>query len=164
MRKITLSLLAISFFMLIICSCDINTPSQPNLRFSREAVVKTGDNEYLISVKSESDSYIKIVVKNDDTLGGMSYTYTRDTLYIEYKKLRCNASKDYLLENSFADVIYQTISCCDAEKLRVKNSDSEKTEYTLRCSYGEISLLCDTKTGDIKEIIPSYTDMTIAFE
>lgn len=161
MRKITLSLLAISFFILTLCSCSVNEPSAPVTEFSATATVKAEKESYAIAVSSTPDGCIKITVNKPKVLENMQYTYAKDTLYIEYEKLKCNATCDYLRKEAFADVIYRALSFDKANILKIKESDSECTTYVVTCDYGEIELLCDTKSGVIKEITPLYADVKI---
>ena len=164
MRKITLSLLAISFFMLILCSCDVSEPSAPVTQFKAYATAKTGDESYSIIVESTSDGCIKTTVEAPDNLSGMQYIYTKDTLYIEFEKLRCNATIDYLRKEAFPDVIYRALRFDNTKQLTVKESDNDHTKYIVKSVYGDVELLCDTKSGEIKEITPSYADVKIKFK
>ncbi len=163
MRKITLSLLAISFFIFTLCSCGVTQPSAPVTEFKASATVETGEEKYNITVESTPDGCIKITVNEPKVLENMQYTYTKDTLYIEYEKLKCNATSDYLRQEAFADVIYRALSFDKTNPLKIKESDSEHTTYIVTCDYGEVELLCDTKSGAIKEITPSYADVKIEF-
>ncbi len=161
MRKITLSLLAISFFMLTVCSCSMSEPSAPVTEFKASATVESGEEEYKVVIDSTPDACLKITVNEPKVLLNMQYTYTKDTLYIEYEKLKCNATCDYLRQEAFADIIYRALKFDSANPLKIKETDIEHTTYIVTCDYGEIELLCDTKTGVIKEITPSYADVKI---
>ena len=164
MKKITLSLLAISFFMFMFCSCNLSEPAVPTCVFSSIASVKTADSEYKVEVNSSVDGCIKITVINPEPLTGLTYTYAKDTLYIEYLKLRCNAPVDYLKRGAFADVIYRALSYEKEKPLRIKESDTDTTTYIVENNSSEILLFCDTKTGVIKRIEDSVSDISIVFE
>lgn len=164
MRKITLSLLAISFFMLTFCSCALTQPSPPVTEFEACAKVQTGDESYDVVISSTPDSCINIKVRKPEVLNSLRYTYTKDTLYIEYQKLRCNATSDYLRKEAFFDVIYRALKFDKTKPLEIKESDSKHTKYKVKSEYGDIELLCDTKSGEIKEITPSYAHVKIEFQ
>lgn len=161
MRKITLSLLAISFFMLTLCSCAMSEPSAPVTELKASATVESGEEKYSIIVESTPDGCVKITVNEPKVLFNMQYTYVKDTLYIEYEKLKCNATSDYLRQEAFADIIYRALKFDKTNPLKIKETDSEHTTYIVTCDYGEIELLCDTNSGAIKEITPSYADVKI---
>ncbi len=164
MKKIALSLLAISFFMFIFCSCELSEPAIPACVFSADATVKTADSEYEIEVNSSVDGCIKITVIKPEPTAGLTYTYAKDTLYIEYLKLRCNAPVDYLRKNAFADVIYRALSFEKEKPLRIKESDKDTTVYIVESGVSEIQLFCDTKTGVINRIENSASNISIVFE
>ena len=163
MKKITLSLLAISFFMFIFCSCDVVKPAVPDCVFTSNATVKTQDSEYDIEVNSGVDGCIKIKVLKPTPVSGLTYTYAKDTLYIEYLKLRCNAPVDYLRRGAFADVIYRALSFEKEQPLRTKTSDRETTTYIVESGDSQILLSCDTKTGVIQKIEDTTTNVIVEF-
>ncbi len=164
MKKITLSLLAISFFMFIFCSCNLSEPVMPACVFSGNANVKTADSEYKVEVNSSIDGCIKITVLKPEPTTGLTYTYAKDTLYIEYLKLRCNAPVDYLKRSAFADVIYRALSFEKDKPLRIKESDTDTTVYIVEGDLSQILLFCDTKTGVIKRIEDSVSEISIIFD
>lgn len=164
MRRFSVSLLAISFFIVTLCSCKVAPPTKPVCYFSANAQFKMGDTEFCAVVTSAQGQNIVIEVTSPDTLKGLTYTYANDTLYIEYDGLKCTTNSDYLASNSPFQVVIDTLLSLSYSEPEFLQSDGDNSYYTGMSQSGEFTLCADSATGFIKSLEPSYTDCQISFK
>ena len=164
MRRISVSLLAISFFIATLCSCETVIPVKPVCYFTADAQIKSGDITYDAVVTSAQGQNIVIELTSPDTLKGVTYTHANDTMYIEYDGLKCTTNADYLPSCSPVQIVIDTLlSLCYTEPEFVQ-TDGDLNTYTAVSQNGKFTLYTDSSTGFIKGIKPSYTDCEISFE
>lgn len=163
MRRFSVSLLAISFFILSFCSCTAQEPIKPVCYFTAQAQFNTEDIEFSAIVTSARGQNIVIEVTSPDTLKGLTYTYTNDTLYIEYEGLKCTTNSDYLPPDSPFQVVIDTLISLSYSEPKYLKTDGDCNYYTGMTQSGEVTVCTDSTTGFIQSVKPSYTDYQITF-
>ncbi len=163
MSKFSASLLAISFFIVILSGCGKQSQTKPVSNFTANAQIQTKDTEYSAVVTSSTGQNILIEVTSPDTLCGVTYQYTSSTLYIEYDGLKCTTNSDYLPSYSPFEVIIDTLLSLSYTQLNLKQTDGDVVIYTGSSDNGDFTLYVDQNTGFINAIEPSYTDCEISF-
>ncbi len=164
MRRFSVSLLAISFFVVTLCSCKVYSPAKPVCYFTANAQIKTGDISFDAVVTSAQGKNIVVEVTSPDTLKGLTYTYTNDTLYIEYDGLKCTTNSDYLLSHSPVQVVIDTLLSLSYAEPEFVQTDGDSSYYTGVSQSGKFTLCTESSTGFIESLEPSYTDCEISFE
>lgn len=163
MRKFSASLLAISFFIISLCSCsNVSTPDVVAY-FTANAKIESNENVVHFTVKSSEDKSISVCFTSEKEVEGLCYHYTNSTLYIEYKGLKCITNSDYMPYFTPVDVVFDTLSSISSLGYEFKKSENEYDVYTGLSKSGGYTFYTDKKTGAILEIIPSYTDCKISF-
>lgn len=163
MRRFSVSLLAISFFIMSLCSCTADMPLKPVCYFTAEAQFVTDNTEFSAVVTSAQGQNIVIEVTSPDTLKGLTYTYTTDTLYIEYDGLKCTTNSDYLPADSPFQVIIDTLLSLSYSEPEYMKTDGNSSCYKGVSSSGEFTVYTESTTGFIQSVKPSYTDCQISF-
>lgn len=163
MRKLTLSLLAISFFIFTLCGCEnVNSFSVMDT-FCVNAQVKQNDLTFNCVVERQSNTDLSVKITEDDNTNGLTYHYVNDTLYIEFEGLKCITNTDYLKGNCAVSIIYNVMS----ELENLQNYKCEKVEdtyiYTLKNDNVSALVSLDENSGQIVGIKVINTDCEIKF-
>ncbi len=164
MRKFSLSLLAISFFMLVFSGCSVENHAQPQIYFESKAILHNSDNSFEAKITSSQGQNITVSVITPESVKGITYTLSNSTLYINSGGLRCITVSDYLPSYSALDVLFQSLSLMETHELVYSRNNEESDIYTLKAPPKEYSVYVDRKSGFIREIRPMYNDTYITFE
>ena len=162
MRKFSVSLLAISFFIVTLCGCQSTAePVKPNVSFKATACVKSKDIETQVQVVCASPDDISITLMSPPSLNGLSYHKVNSTLYIEYSDLKCTTTDDYLTSFNPFEVIFDAVECAPLAKYKGNIEDDKSLLYVGETPYGSIEMYVEKENGNIKSIKPSYTNCKI---
>ncbi len=164
MRKFSLSLLAIPFFVLIFTGCSAEYHAQPQICFEAQAVLHNSDNSFKAKITSSEGENITVSVLTPKSTKGLTYTLSNSTLYINFSGLKCITTSDYLPSFSALDVLFQSLSLMHKNELVYSRSNDEFDIYTLKSGGKEFSVYVQPKSGLIHEIRPMYNDTYITFE
>ncbi|MBR2715563.1 MAG: hypothetical protein IKB73_05095 [Ruminococcus sp.] len=163
MKKFSASLLAISFFMLILCGCDISKKVQPVKEFSAKVHITCADTESDANVVLSQGNNLLIEITSPESLRGLTYQYANSTLYIEYEKLKCNSNSDYLQKDNPFDAIKTALFTMKTTPVECRKTENDIDVYVLNTERGKSHVYVDSKTGYIRRIKPNYTACEIEF-
>ncbi len=147
MRKLTRSLLAISFFIFALCGCESDTSVDIQNSFCADAQVVQNDLAFNCVVERQSATDLSVKIKSDDNTDGLKYRYVNDTLYIEYEGMRCIAGADYLKSDCAVSLLYSVM--CELENLSSYPCELKENVcvYTLKTERVNALLSIDRKSG-----------------
>lgn len=161
MKKFSVSLLAISFFILTLFGCNTNTePLKLVTAFEATAVISTSDITMKVQIISVSADDVSIVVQAPENLKGLEYHKVNSTLYIDYDGLKCTTASDYLTFFNPFEVIFDAVECITLARPDSTKSGNETLVFTSETLNGEVVFYTD-KEGNIIKILPQYTDCEI---
>lgn len=165
MRKFSASLLAISFFMLILCACNkVTEPVTLNTQFVSKAVIVTDEITMNAEITVCGGDDVSITLLSPESLKGLNYHKVNSTLYIEYNGLKCTTADDYLTSYNPFEVIFDVLSSLSNAQLKIIGEKSEsEVAYKGKTANGEYTLYADKKSGKIQKIVSSFTDCEITF-
>ncbi len=163
MRKLCLSLLAISFFMVVLCGCDKVNAVKPNVNFTSHCKVEVDDMTLTLNIISSSDEDVSVEVLSPDNLNGLKYERVNSTLYIDYHGLKCTTTDDYLTHFNPFDVLIDTLVSAKTTDISYMCDADECDVYKGRGENGEYTFFVDKSSGDIKRIKPLYADYEFIF-
>lgn len=162
MRKFSVSLLVISFFMLAFCGCS--TPKkEPVIYFSANAQIHTQDISMTAKVSSTYGNNVNVTLLTPKPICGVSYVLKNSTLCISYNSLKCNAPDDYLDSSNPICVILDTLCSLGKSQLYYQKTENETDIYSGKSNNGKFTLYVDSKSGYITRIKPQYLDVYIDF-
>lgn len=162
MRKILLSLLAISFFICTLSGCK-SIEKEPAVYFCADAVIKTEDISMNIKVDSLQHKNIFVSVMSPDSLKGMSYQLVNSTMYISYNKLKCVTKSGYLPRFSPVSVVIDSLLSLQSNScVRIGEKDgffiyADKSDTLKR------EIFIDKRSGCISRISAPYANCVITF-
>lgn len=162
MRKFSWSLLAIPFFVAILCGCQSQHIAEPKIHFTATAQITTPDISYTAKVKS-SNADITVEMLSPDTVSGLTYQLANSTLYIDYDGLKCITQSDYLSADNPIAVVIDTLVALSQSSAQYKETTDEADIYIITTDYGEVTLYINADTGYIERVVSSYTDREISF-
>lgn len=162
MRRFILSLLAIPFFITILCGCQVQQKTELQVHFTATAQITTPDITYTVTVCS-SDTDITVRLLSPDTVSGLTYQRTNSTLYIDYDGLKCITQSDYLSADNPIAVLIETFFAISQSPVEYIETVDEFDIYTGTTDYGDFTLYVNTDTGYIERLVPSYADCEISF-
>lgn len=163
MRKLWLSLLAISFFICTLSGCETQIAVQPNLSFTADCSVKVNDYDLVLNVISSDTENVSVEVVSPDNLQGLTYERVNSTLYIDYKGLRCNTSSDYLTKFNPFQILIDVLSSAKTTELEYILEDKGCVVYKGLSESGEYMLFVAKDTGEIKKVKPMYAQYEYEF-
>ncbi len=163
MRRFSVSLFAISFFIFSMCSCKIDTKVTPVVHFTADAFVELEDEKMTMKVVSAQDTSVSVEVVSPKNIKGLCYQKVNDTLYIEYDNLRCTTKSDYLTAYNPFEVLMETLLSLNAVQLTYISTKDGCDIYSGRSSIGEYAVFVDEKSGHITRIKPSQLNFEISF-
>ena len=163
MRKLTRSLLAISFFIFALCGCESSPSFNIQTDFCVNAQVEQNDLTYNCVVERHSTTDLSVKIESDDNSNGLKYHYVNDTLYIEYEGLKCIANTDYLKNDCAISLLYNVM--CELENLSSYPSESEENVcvYTVKTDKVNANISVDKNSGLIEKIEFNNVDCEISF-
>ena len=152
MRKLTRSLLAISFFIFALCGCESSPSLNIQTDFCVNAQVMQNDLTYNCVVERHSATDLSVKIESDDNTNGLKYHYVNDTLYIEYEGLKCIANTDYLKSDCAVSLLYNVM--CELENLSSYPSEIEDKvcAYTIKTEKVNALLSVDKNSGGILSV------------
>ena len=163
MKKLCLSLLAISFFMALLCGCIKENAVKPNTNFTSQCKVEVNDMTLTLNVISSSSENVSVEVISPDNMNGLKYERVNSTLYIEYNGLKCTTTDDYLAPFNPFDVLIDTLISAKTTELSYMCEADECNVYKGRGENGEYTFFVDKSSGDIKKIKSLYADYEFVF-
>ncbi len=163
MKKLIVSLLAISFFMLIFCGCEKESGVTPATLFKADAVIKTDDITINATVEAISNENVRVIVNSPKELNNLSYERVNSSLYIEYNSLKCTADSDYLPSFDPFDVLIDTLVSMNCTQIEFERTDGDCDVYTGMTDAGKYCAYFDIKSGALAKIEPSFADAEITF-
>lgn len=163
MRKFSVSLLVISFFMFALCGCAKTTVKNPVIYFSANAEIHTQDISMTAKVSTTLGNNVNVSLLTPKPLSGLYYQLKDSTLYIGYNSLKCNAPSDYLSHYNPICVMIDTLSSLDKNTLTYQKTENKSDIYSGKGESGEFTLYVDSQTGYVTRIIPKYTQCDISF-
>ncbi len=163
MRRLSVSLLAISFFIITLCSCKSIEPVSPVIQFKGNAVINVGDSKAYATVSViDSENMAMCIRLSEDT--GVLYQLSDFEMTIAYDDLVCRASGDYLPSYTSVSVFFDTIrSLYSSEPVLIGSTDSQFV-YKGESTAGQYLLTVDKQTGHILSIRPQYADVELHFD
>ncbi len=163
MKKLIVSLLAISFFMLAFCGCESDIRATPITLFTADAVIKTEDVEIESVVEVRSIDNIRATLSSPKEISGLTYERVNSSLYIEYNDLKCITEKDYLSSDNPFDILIDTLVSMNTTALVFEYTQDEFDVYSGMTPTGEYKAYFDSKSGYLFKIEPTFTDVKIIF-
>ena len=163
MRKILLSLLAISFFILTLSGCAQEMKTQPVLYFSADAVFKTDDITMKSKVESFNTEDVTVTMLSPDNVNGISYQRVKSTLYITYNELRCIATNDYLPRFSPVSVVFDSLLSMQDGTCTFSCFEGDFAVYKNQTGTLKQTVYVDKKSGYIYRISAPYANCEITF-
>ncbi len=163
MRRISVSLLAISFFIFILFGCNIAQRKAPVTLFEADAVLHSENMTLEGKVVSATGGNITLSVLSPKDVRGLMYSLSNSNLHISYGDLKCTTNTDYLPAFSPIDVLFSTLSSVQSNSFEYKATKEYTDIYKATCSRGSFLMYVDSVTGRITRIEPSYTDCYITF-
>ncbi len=151
MRRFLLILSVI--FTLLLTSCSvIPTDKPPYLNF--EANIEFTENEKTFKCKiiNTSKEVTSILINEPTELKGIKFEWLGDEYKIEYGKLKCISTVEYLPINSFASALVDVLNCSHIEELTIKESKEDETIYQGKSQNGVFNITTDKENGAIKNI------------
>ena len=152
MRKLTRSLLAISFFIFTLCGCESVDKTTIEDTFHLNAYVQQNETSFNCDVNRQNSSDLCIKIKSDNNTNSLVYHYVNDTLYIEYEGMRCITNTDYLKSDSAVSLMYCVMS--ELENLSSYPSEIEDKVcvYTMKTEKVNALLSVDKNSGGILSV------------
>lgn len=163
MRKFMISLLAISFFIVMLSGCKEKSPEPLCNYFSGDAVILADDRKFDVKVSSTIGQNVTLSYLSGDSTKGLSYRVTNSTMYISYGELSCMTKVDYLPSFCYADVVIDTLLSMQKNTASFVKEVEQYNEYKLDNGSGEVRVFADKKSGCIAKIKPMYADCEISF-
>ncbi|MBE6825102.1 MAG: hypothetical protein E7513_07140 [Ruminococcaceae bacterium] len=163
MRKISVSLLAISFFVFSLFGCDIGQRKAPVVFFESDAVLHSENLTIESKVISAQGKNITLSILSPKDVKGLTYSLSNSNLHINFGNLKCTTSTDYLPSFSAVDVLFDTLSAMQSSSFDYKATKEYTDIYKGTCEGGSFLMYVDSVTGNITRIEPSYTDCYITF-
>ena len=163
MRKVFMSLLAISFFIILLCGCNDST-KQIQPYFTADCVVTNAQLNFKLQLCSYNKNSVSAILKSKDTLNGLEFEKNNSTLYIRYNDLECIANDDYLPYFSGVDVLFDALLCCKNNTVSYLRSQGDFDVYKAKLEYCDCEIFVDSKSGQIKKISPKLYGVNITFD
>ena len=135
MRKVFMSLLAISFFIILLCGCN-NSTKQIQPYFTADCVVTNAQLNFKLQLCS----------------------------YNKYNDLECIAHDDYLPYFSGVDVLFDALLCCKNNTVSYLRTQGDFDVYKAKLEYCDCEIFVDSKSGQIKKISPKLYGVSITFD
>ncbi len=164
MRKVLLSLLAISFFIFNLSGCEADTRKPPQVYFSADAVITDSDITMNAKLSSTYGENIFVSIISPDTLKGLEYQKTNSTLYIRYGELECIADEDYLASFSALDVLIDTLASLQTNQFSYYKTEQHLDVYKVKLKNVDCKVFVNPQNGFITKIVPQYKDVSIVLE
>lgn len=168
MRRALVSLIAISFCFLSVCSCDNssadNSIKSPVIYFSANAEIVSDSICMTADIISNHNQSVRIDVLSPDSLKGITYELKNSQLTISMNGLRCIAQPDYLPSKSFQRVVCDVLVSLTKTVPKYQSTSGDTDIYSGRCDMGEYTIEADSNTGYIKKLSPMYCDVCVTFD
>lgn len=163
MRKVFVSLLAISFFILTLSGCTESVkPLQPY--FTSDCVVSNAGTKLEMKLCSSYNDNIIATVSKGEVLSGLEFQKNNSTLYLRYNDLECIASEDYLPYFCGVDVLFDTLSCCQNNTVSYSSTQGKYDVYIAKLECCDCEIYADSDSGKIVKILPKLYKVSITFD
>lgn len=143
--------------LIFICLNGCNTQTydikEPIVNFTREAEIKTQDNNITCEISRSLEGISEITFKTPQELSGMKFKWTGNNYSISYQNLVCETETPYLPSNSFAMSIVNSLNeIAKPESLTLITSQKNSNIYSGHCDSGKFQVTVNSQTGDITDI------------
>lgn len=162
MRKFSVSLLAISFFIMSLCGCQTKSSVEPIVQFSADVKIVTDDMQMQATLCTD-ESVVTVTVISPETLNGLTYRRAKSTLYIEQNGLKCTTVTDYLQSFNPFDVLIDCMLSLKSSELQYVTQEEEYVVYKGIAENGGYSIYVDSHSGYIHKLQPQYTACSFEF-
>ena len=155
MRRSIILILAIAAITVLFAACSQATaqPAKPVTDFSAAAQVDTAGTQLSCEVSHTKEGVSSVTVTKPDGLKGLCFKWLGGAYSIEYNKLYCQTTSDYLPQQSFARAIVNVLNvCASPEELSLAENENNLCVYTGSCDSGNFKVTCDSKTGLIQTV------------
>lgn len=166
MRRSFLLIIAVAFITILFAACSQGAaqPAEPVTDFSAEAKVVTAGTELSCEVSHTKEGVSSVMVTKPDGLKGLCFKWLGGAYSIEYNKLFCQTTSDYLPQQSFARAAVNVLNACASpENLSLLENKDNLCVYTGSCDSGDFKVTCDNKTGLIQIIEIENLSLKVEF-
>lgn len=167
MRRSFFLILAIAFITILLAACSQGAaqPAKPITDFAAAAQVDTAGTELSCEVSHTKEGVSSVTVTKPDGLKGLCFKWLGGAYSIEYNKLFCQTTSDYLPQQSFARAIVNVLnSCASPDELSLTENKDNLCVYKGSCDSGDFKVTCDNKTGLIQIIEIENLSLKVEFE
>lgn len=165
MRRSFILILAVAAIAVLFAACSQGAaqPAKPVTDFSASAQVDTAGTELSCEVSHTKEGVSSVTVTKPEGLKGLCFKWLGGAYSIEYNKLFCQTTSDYLPQQSFARAIVNVLNACSSpEDLSLAENKNNLCVYTGTCGSGNFKVTCDNKTGLIQ--IVEIDDLSLKVE
>lgn len=161
MKRLLLLILVVPF---LFCSCGKEKkPPLPQLYFDAVMAIDYNQNSFEAQISTAQNGEMTFTINSPQELSGLTYKYLKNSLSIEYSKLKCETNDGYLPNHSLAQLLYNSFlsfSQGDYEFVEFKDS---KAVFKLTCDGEKYFIYTDENSGQILKIDTENSLLTATF-
>lgn len=164
MRRLPVSLLAISFFIITLTACKSTDNVSPVTYFGADAVIISKDTTVNAKVSVNQGKNVSVLMYITDKDNPVSYQFMDGKLTISYNGLECSADSSFLPQFNPVSVIYDTFCTLDICELEYKKTTDDAVIFDGKYDNKSFTIYVEKGTGYVKKILPHYVDVQICFD